>query len=389
MHRTWIATGTLFALLVHTQAAPAGKPLLELKVGDDAYTGRSVARNDEVCWLQSPDGRLTRLPLASVTGFRKIAPQFRGLSVTELRDQMSRDLGRGFEVAAAGSYVVAAPPGKARNYASLLDEEQRAFATFFSRRNFGLQSPEFPMVAIIFPNEEAFAAYCDSDGVPYGPGLRGYYNPDTNRIAFFEDEAPLTLGPQPQSETLFGAAILPIAPDDGLGALRLPASTGKIDANFRDTLVHEATHQIGFNMGLHARIGDNPRWVVEGLAMIFERSAIGTSQRHGSERERINDERYQWFMQKGRLELVPVKQFVSSDRPFGANILNAYSEAWALAFYLSERHPADFSKYLQTIQQHDPLVDYTADERVADFQKAFGADIDWLQVEWLRFMDEL
>jgi hypothetical protein len=34
-------------------------------------------------------------------------------------------------------------------------------------------------------------------------------------------------------------------------------------------------------------------------------------------------------------------------------------------------------------------VEYTADERVADFQKSFGQDLDWLQVEWLRFMDGL
>ncbi|MBL8848708.1 MAG: DUF1570 domain-containing protein, partial [Planctomycetaceae bacterium] len=181
----------------------------------------------------------------------------------------------------------------------------------------------------------------------------------------------------------------PFAERHPVSELQAFASTGTIDANFRDTLVHEATHQLGFNMGLHARIGDNPRWVVEGLAMIFERSAIGTSDRHGSERERVNDERYQWFMQRGRTELVPIKQFLASDRPFGANTLNAYSEAWALAFYLSERRPGDFSKYLQSIQQHDPLTDYTADQRVADFQKAFGSDIDWLQVEWLRFMDEL
>ncbi|MBL8851294.1 MAG: hypothetical protein JNG89_16550, partial [Planctomycetaceae bacterium] len=195
MHRIWIGLATLIVLLCHASVAVSGKPLLELKVGDEAYVGRSVARNDDICWLQSPDGRLTRLPLSKVSEFRKVAPQFRSMNVVDVRDQLSRDLSRDFEVSAAGSYVVAAPAGKARSYAALLDGEQRAFATFYSRRNFGLQQPEFPMVAIIFPTEQSFAAYCESDGVPYAPGLRGYYNPESNRIALFEDEVPLTLVP--------------------------------------------------------------------------------------------------------------------------------------------------------------------------------------------------
>ena len=82
-------------------------------------------------------------------------------------------------------------------------------------------------------------------------------------------------------------------------------------------------------------------------------------------------------------------QLVSSDKLFRSDIDQAYAESWALAFYLAERHPADYTKYLRAIQEHDPLVDYTPDERVADFQKAFGKDLDWLQVEWLRFMDGL
>lgn len=367
----WLLTGVI----------QAGKPLLELKVGSDVHLGRSVARNDETCWLQSPDGRLTRLPLERVTEFRKVSPQFRGLSVTEAREQLAREWRTGFEVAAAGSYVVAAPPGKARAYAALLDEVHRSFSTFFSRRDFKLTQPEFPLVAIIFPSEDAFAKYCESDGMSYAPGLRGYYNPDTNRIAFFEEAEPVSFQPPPllfeQSPPAHGIDELPEV---------AAVTTG---AGFRDTLVHEATHQLAFNMSLHTRIGDNPRWVVEGLAMIFERNAAGTGERHGNERQRVNEERYEWFMQRTRGNVLPIKDFIAADRPFGTATLDAYAESWALAFYLSERRGADYTAYLRRIQERDPLVDYSADERVADFQQAFGKDLDWLQVEWLRFMDGL
>ena len=36
------------------------------------------------------------------------------------------------------------------------------------------------------------------------------------------------------------------------------------------TVVHEATHQMAFNCGLHTRYADIPVWVSEGIAMYFE-----------------------------------------------------------------------------------------------------------------------
>jgi len=35
------------------------------------------------------------------------------------------------------------------------------------------------------------------------------------------------------------------------------------------TIVHEATHQIAFNCGLHTRLSDCPVWFSEGIAMYF------------------------------------------------------------------------------------------------------------------------
>src|SRR5262245_5577705 len=125
MQRLWIGLAVLVAQLCQPREGAGGKPLLELKVGDEAYVGRSLLRNDSMCWLQSPDGRLTQLSLDRVSGFRKLSGEFRCLSVTEVRDQLARERSQGFEVAAAGSYVVAASPGKARAYAALLDQVHR------------------------------------------------------------------------------------------------------------------------------------------------------------------------------------------------------------------------------------------------------------------------
>lgn len=367
--RRAVLAGLLLLLLGGLSTCRAAPPaLIEMTVGETKHVGKSVAHNDDVCCLIASDGRMTEIELKNVTAFRLVAPTFKPLSVIDVRDQMARELGRGFEVATRGKYVVAGPPGRARQYAELLDQVHRSFTTFFSRRNFGLTEPEFPLIAIVFPDVRAFAEYCRKDGMGYAPGLRGYYDAYSNRVALYDD-----------GETL--AATSPI--------LELPGQRfASIQAGLRDTLVHEATHQLAFNMGLHSRVGENPRWVVEGLAMIFERDVTGGA-RYGSEKSRINEERFDWFMRETRRRPEPLQDFVAADRSFRTSVLNAYSQSWAVAFYLAERRSADFADYLRRVRARKPLAPYTAEERVADFQASFGDDVNWVEVQWLRFMDGL
>lgn len=373
---------SLIALLLNlalANGACGGKPTLELVVGDETYVGMCLVRDDECCWLQSSDGRLSLITLQDVTSYRKVSSSFRGMTAVEARDELGRELGREFEVAAAGQYVVAAPPGQARTYADLLDGVHRSFTTFFSRRSFDLAPLQFPLIAVVYPDEASFAEYCRTDGMTYGPGLKGYYSPESNRIALFDD-GNARLSQADSQGAVVGQELRPAA----------LVNAATIEADLRDTLVHEATHQLAFNTGLHPRIGRNPRWVVEGLAMIFERNVDGSqAARYGDEAARLNGERYNWFMQRARARLISIEDLVASDRPFGSATLDAYSEAWALTFYLSERHSADYVEYLEVIRTRDPLADYSTEERIADFQKCFGGDLSWLQVQWLRFMDDL
>jgi hypothetical protein len=162
-----------------------------------------------------------------------------------------------------------------------------------------------------------------------------------------------------------------------------------IQADLRDTLVHEATHQLAFNMGLHPRIGENPRWVVEGLAMIFEREMTPQAPRTQAAESRLNEERFEWFTHQARNRYTKLPEFVAGDRPFAVATLDAYSQAWALTYYLAEKRPADFADYLQLIRGREPLTPYSAEQRLADFRKSFGDDVAWVEVQWLRFMDGL
>ena len=44
------------------------------------------------------------------------------------------------------------------------------------------------------------------------------------------------------------------------------------------TIVHEATHQIAFNSGLHQRLSDCPKWFSEGVAMYCETPDLKSSE---------------------------------------------------------------------------------------------------------------
>ena len=78
-----------------------------------------------------------------------------------------------------------------------------------------------------------------------------------------------------------------------------------------------------------------------------------------------------------------------SDRLFQSSVLDAYAQAWAVTFYLAETRSSKQTKYLRTVSARDPMKPYSAEERLADFQAAFGNDLDRLEVSFLRFMGDL
>jgi hypothetical protein len=237
------------------------------------------------------------------------------------------------------------------------------------------------MVAVVFPDQKRFFEYCRKDGVRASQGLLGYYHPYTNRTALFDQSAAPTVGkvdsPQGTQQIAWS---------------RISPSGKDLTEALRDTMIHEATHQLAFNTGLHSRIGDNPRWVVEGLATAFEsdelRSHTGGNADSAS---RINRDRLIWFMNysHNRRKKDSLRSFVREGLLFKSATLDAYAESWALTFFLVETQPARYSRYLKQIASRDPLQPYTADEREQDFQKAFKTNFSALETDYLKFMDQL
>lgn len=336
--------------------AEGGEPqaLLEVSIGRDRWLGRIAAHDDMTCWMLRQDGSLKRFATDDVTDFREVESRFRPFTALDLRDRLNDEFGRDFEVRTTQRYVVVATRNQAERYAALFDSIYRQFHLYFTARGFRMSEPEFPLMAIVLPDQTAFYEYCLAEGTRPSPGLVGFYLPGSNRVALYDRE-----------------------------------SSGGSSDDVDHTIIHEATHQVAFNTGIHSRIGKSPLWLVEGLATMFEAEGIRRPvAAGGSAWTRINTERWTDFQKlRGRRPTGWLKEFVESDSLFRTSVLDAYGQGWALTFYLAESRPTEFARYLKRVASRNPLVDYSATERLADFQAEFGRDLLTLESGLLGFFD--
>jgi hypothetical protein len=382
-------------VVVATPVSAAPPALIEVQVQGETLQGQVCAHTDRFFWLQSQDGRLRALQTDEVHKFRKISPQFASWTGSVVRDNLRREFGKGFEFAGTRHYVVGAPSSqKARLYAETFEELFRTFQMYFSVRGFTISEPEFPLIAIVFPDIDSFARYATAEKVDSPRSFLGYYMRLSNRIALYETPESAAQQSQllPTRDLPFGS-FGPFA-DSGLAVATgdtpwtFGEAWGTFQGSLKDTMIHEATHQAAFNTGLHTRIGDNPKWVVEGLATVFEAPGIRNSGGSGPARTRINHGRFINFgdFRKSRLKPNSLESFLSNDELFKTSMPDFYSEAWALSFFLIETRPRAYAEYLRTIAARDPLQAYPGEDRVADFKNKISKELPLLEAEFLRFI---
>jgi hypothetical protein len=273
-----------------------------------------------------------------------------------MQSQLMAELGKGFEVTGTGHYLVAHPVGE-NAWSQRFEELYRNFVLYFSVRGFQLEEPRFPMIAIVLKDHQDFVRYAAREGKQLPSGVIGYYSPTTNRVALFDQTG---------------------------------GSRGGDWSQNADTIIHEATHQTAFNTGLHQRFAPQPRWVVEGLATMFEASGVWNSRAHTRSGDRINKgqlAQYRRF-EKGR-PAEALATMISSDRSFEANPLAAYSQGWALTYFLMEKEPRNYAKYLKRLMQIPEFTERSAGQRQEDFNAVFGTNLRMLESRFSRFMEEL
>ncbi len=392
--------GLFCVILIGLAARPtvaASPSLLELTQNGKQYEGRLEAKGHDACWLMGRDGQLRAFEIHRLQAVRTVDDHFHEFSTAELRDHLRREMPKSFKIEGSGHFLICAEHNN-RHIGEVCEETYRIFRRYFSVRGFKISEPEFPLVVIVFPDRDAFVRYSRRDKLEPPAGMLGYYMRLTNRTALFDqDDSGVAARPQ-RVESLATAfargndpqTLLPagsqVAADHGSTRARFD---GTIEGDLHSTIVHETTHQVAFNTGLHSRIGQTPKWVIEGMATMFEAPGIHDS-KSAAAMTRINRNRYLWFENflKSRRKPHSLKDFIASDDPYASATLDAYAEGWALTFFLAETRHGSYGRYLKTLVARNPLLVYSEEERVADFRKAFG-NLKSLEAEYVRFYENL
>jgi hypothetical protein len=357
--RTWIAiVSAMVALLSCAQAADRPRWTMLVDLNGREIEGMPLAWSSQRVFLLARDGWLWDFSPKQTDHFRKTSSSFSSYSAAEMRASLQRELAGKLEVTGTGHYLVAHPPGK-EGWAQRFEDLYRSVVHYFTLRGLRIKDPDFPLIAVVWGNRADFDRYATSQGTPARPDILGFYSPKTNRVTLY---------------------------DQGNGA-----AGNRMWQQNEATIIHEATHQVAFNTGVHNRFGPMPKWLVEGLGTMFEAPGVWNWLSHPALSDRINRPRLAQFRQwqaHGRKAGAFVN-LLSSDRQFDANPAAAYAESWAWALFLTETYPQRFAEYVQRVAQRPNFEDYPSARRMSDFTAIFGDDLRQLERHFLEFVATL
>jgi len=335
-----------------------------------------VEAQDGGLLLTSADGRLWAVQPEEIVKHERDGKPFKPAGSQELARSLLDELGDDFQIHETAHYLIAYNTSKAyaRWCGSLYERLYSSFYTYWDHRDLELQEPAQPLVAVVFGSRESYGRYARPELGEAVSSIVGYYNLQSNRVAMFD----LTSTSAVRGRLGTAAQINAV--------LSRPQA-----ADMVATIIHEATHQLAFNAGIHQRLADIPLWLSEGFAMYFETPDLQSS-RGWRTVGAVNRPRLIRFRRSLRSRPDDaLRQMLASDERFRntKTALDAYAEAWALNYYLIKRYPQQYNAYLEMLSSKEPLLSDTPKERIDQFETAFGVDLETLDREFVRYMREL
>ena len=263
--------------------------------------------------------------------------------------------------------------GYARWSAALLERLFTGFHAFWSQAGLEVQQPEHPLIVIIFSNRNDYKRAAKKEVGDASHSIVGYYNQLTNQITTYDITGSDSNDPTTR-QSLSSAGNL---------ILRNPQASSLIA-----TLVHEATHQLAFNAGLHVRLSPTPVWLSEGIATYFETPDL-TNSRGWQSIGAINEARLELILKQFTPGLI--SRFIAEDEPFHNpdEALIAYAHAWALVSFLATMRREDFCTYIAHFSKKGPLELDSPEERMNEFKNAFQCEPDDLEPAIIQYINAI
>jgi hypothetical protein len=332
-------------------ARPMADAPRRVRVGDGS--GRTLIAR----LLSAPEAGMILLPDGQVGWPNRLIytdEPFRPLSAEAMAEALLSGPFRGFHLKQTPHYVIVYQCSErfAEDSARLLESLYDGLLARFREMHFDVHDAEFPLVAVIFANEDDFRAHRK-----IAPDVQAYYDPVTNRIHFYEVQRRQVEDPM-------------------FAAMRKP-----------QTVAHEGTHQIAQNIGVQPRMADWPAWLVEGLAEL----AAATETNRGA---------WAGFSRVNPLHIATLEDLEDTDalqgRGAGAQRVRVghdprrsmveyivtrdtltptdYALAWALTHYLANRQTEKFVAYLKEMGRREAGAERSKAADLDLFRAHFGKD---------------
>ena len=309
--------------------------------------------------LEQADGRLDLYQPAAIAAREPIPPPVGVETPRELGQRILGELPAGFDLLVTKHYVVCFDTSRqyAQWAASLFERLHDGFVNFWSRAGCDVRPPERPLIVVIFSDRSRYEEYAARDLGAATDRVVGYYNMLSNRVTTFDLTGVYALRAQSQTQPRAQATSTILARPEAVGLVA--------------TLIHEGTHQLAFNSGLHQRLAPVPLWVCEGVATYFESPDLASG-RGWRAIGMVNQPRREQFLKlAGRGWLEPLLRDDQGFRQPDA-ATDAYARGWALTAYLIKTKKKEFVGYLQTLAAKSPCEADSEEQRIEEFSAAFG-----------------
>jgi Protein of unknown function (DUF1570) len=301
-------------------------------------------------WMHSVD------PHASETQFTRLKENYEVASVTELRNELLAEFGPQFDVVATQNFLVVQPRGRGDRWPRLFEQAHSSFIDYMSKRGVHVRDGRFPMIAVVFPDQEAMYAELKRLEINMSR-VAGVYSGECNRVMTHD-----------------GGQLASIAA----------------------TVRHETAHQSGFNSNVHSRVNETPKWISEGIGQMFEPSGMAEARSGSRLADRVNQESLALIKRKysdprdsGFSETI--MQLISDDTRFmnDKQVEEAYAVSWTMMFYLAEREPKAFAEVINHTASRPPFREYARGDRIRDFERIVGVDTFEFSKKVMWFLQSL
>ena len=281
---------------------------------------------------------------------------------------LQREFGSQFHVQSSMHYVIcsSASVGDTNRCNAALERLFKGFFAFWKNRGLPLTLPPNQLVIVLHGNREMYQQHGQNELGDAVSSVYGYYSQKTNRVNLLAVDVV-------QRNGISGGA------------------SGVLASRTMATVIHEATHQLSYNSGLQTRLAPHPLWFSEGLAIFFEPPNLKTQtgyQPIGA----VSPLHLGAYRAVSRVrKVMNLEELVAHDRVFrdSATIRMAYSQSWALTYFLIRTRRAEFLTYLETQGAKQSLSTDSPAIRLRDFENAFDGTIRELHREFQRYMQRV